>query len=111
VGILTNGFAAVQYAKMERFPELRQHAKALVISEEVGVAKPHPELFAHATRAAGVAPEAILYVGDSFGSDVLGAKNAGWQVAWFTPAAPASVPESVFVFARWPELLRWLNLG
>ncbi len=111
VGILTNGFAAVQHAKLARFPELRRYAKALVISEEVGVAKPHPELFTHATRAAGVAPEAILYVGDSFGSDVLGAKNAGWQAAWFTPAALASVPEGVFVFAHWPELLRWLGLG
>lgn len=110
VGILTNGFATIQHAKLERFPELRKRVRTLVISEEVGVAKPHAELFAYATRLAGVEPAAILYVGDSFGSDVVGAKNAGWQAAWFVPAAPASLPEHVFAFAHWPKLLRWLGL-
>ncbi|SHK84006.1 HAD-IA family hydrolase [Rhodothermus profundi] len=110
VGILTNGFAAVQHAKLARFPELRQHTRALVISEEVGVAKPHPALFAQAARAAATEPAAILYVGDSFGSDVVGAQNAGWQVAWYTPTPPASVPEGVFTFRCWPALLRQLGL-
>ncbi|MDQ7039650.1 MAG: HAD-IA family hydrolase [Rhodothermus sp.] len=110
VGILTNGFAAVQHAKLERFPELRQHTRALVISEEVGVAKPHPALFAHATRAAETEPSAILYIGDSFTSDVQGAQHAGWQAAWFVPNSPASPPEGVFVFSSWPELLRHLGI-
>lgn len=110
VGILTNGFATVQYAKLDRFPELRQHIRALIISEEVGVAKPHPELFAHAARVAQTEPSTILYIGDSLISDVQGATKAGWQVAWFTPRRPASVPDGVFVFSRWPALLRRLGI-
>ena len=110
VGILTNGFANVQRAKLERFPELRQHTRALIISEEIGVAKPHPKLFAHATRAAETEPSAILYIGDSFTSDVQGARHAGWQAAWFVPNGSPSLPEGVFVFSSWPELLRRLDI-
>ena len=42
VGLLTNGFADAQHAKLDRFPALRERAAAVVISEEVGVMKPHP---------------------------------------------------------------------
>lgn len=104
VGILTNGFAEVQQAKLDRFPELRAAAQALVISEDVGYMKPHPRIFAHAAEVAGVPGEAILYVGDSYSSDVRGARGAGWQVAWFTAAATDEA-EGVFSFQTWPALL------
>ncbi len=56
VGILTNGFAEIQRAKFDRFPELRDRAEVLVISEEVGFMKPNPRIFAHAAEAAGTPP-------------------------------------------------------
>ena len=28
-------------------------------------------------------PESLLYIGDSFENDVIGAKAAGWSVWWF----------------------------
>ncbi len=113
VGLLTNGFAEVQQAKLRRFPELREHAQAIVISEEVGVMKPHPNIFAHATRKADVAPEDILYVGDSYTSDVLGGHRAGWQVAWYRRegASQPTLPSGTYVFATWPELLEWLEIN
>ncbi len=105
VGILTNGFAEVQHAKLNRFPDLRERAEAIVISEEVGVLKPHPALFAHAAEAAAAPPDAILYVGDSFTSDVQGGLAAGWNVAWYTEnhAEPG-----VFAFHDWAELVSYL---
>ena len=30
-----------------------------------------------------IAPESLLYIGDSFDNDVIGAKAAGWSVWWF----------------------------
>lgn len=111
VGLLTNGFAPIQRAKLAHFPELSRHARCVIISEEVGVAKPHPELFNHAAAAAGLPPEALLYVGDSWHSDVQGAYRAGWQVAWYHPSEPtAAAAAGVFAFAHWPKLLRWLGL-
>ncbi len=83
VGLLTNGFVEVQRAKLARFPALLERAAAVVVSEEVGVMKPHPRIFAHATERAGVEPAEILYVGDSLSSDVEGGLAAGWRVAWY----------------------------
>ncbi len=108
VGILTNGFVEVQNAKLERFPDLRDRARAVVISEEVGHLKPHPKLFAHATDVSGTPPEAILYVGDSYHSDVEGARGAGWDVAWFT--SDGSRDERVFRFHDWNDLLARLDV-
>ena len=104
IGILTNGFAEVQYAKLERFPELRDRSEAVVISEEVGYMKPHPQIFAHAAALARTPADAILYVGDSYSSDVQGALRAGWQAAWYTPREEA-VEETVFCFQSWEALM------
>jgi putative hydrolase of the HAD superfamily len=49
----------------------------IVISGEVGYVKPHPELFEVALDALGVAPERVLFVGDSWASDMVGAHAAG----------------------------------
>ena len=107
VGILTNGFAEIQQAKFDRFPELRDRAEVLVISEEVGVMKPHPQVFAHAAEVARTSAEAILYVGDSYTSDVKGALGAGWQIAWFTKQEPPN-GGSIFRFQRWDDLTKSL---
>ena len=85
VGILTNGFAEVQHAKLSKFHLLRDKLAATVISEEVGFMKPHPTLFKHASEVVNVPPEHILYIGDSFTSDIEGGRNAGWQVIWYAP--------------------------
>ena len=47
-----------------------------------GRMKPYPDLFLHAAEKAGVAPGAILHIGDSHRADVTGALNAGCQAAW-----------------------------
>lgn len=108
VGILTNGFADVQHAKLERFPELREPLSTLVISEEVGVMKPHRAIFDFSARQAGVDPQHILYVGDSLRSDVLGALGAGWQAAWFGGEA-TDAPGGVFAFHDWAALMAILQ--
>lgn len=84
VGILTNGFVEIQQAKLGQYPDLAERSHSVVISEEVGVLKPHPALFAEASRRAATPAEQILYVGDSLSSDVEGGLGAGWQVAWFS---------------------------
>lgn len=106
VGVLTNGFTEIQTEKFDRFPVLREQSESLVISEETGYMKPHAQVFAHAAAAADTAPERILYVGDSYHSDVQGGRAAGWQVAWFTrngTDAPDDAPR--LTFDTWDTLL------
>lgn len=83
VGIITNGFAETQWMKIDQFG-FRETASQIVISEEIGVMKPHPKIFDYSTQLVGVERSEILYVGDSLTSDVMGGKEAGWQVAWYT---------------------------
>jgi putative hydrolase of the HAD superfamily len=110
VGVLTNGFAEVQKKKFDQFPVLREQSEAIVLCEEVGVLKPDPAVFDHATQEAGVEAENVLYVGDSYRSDVEGAQPAGWRVAWYARnGTNGRSPEGQgFTFDDWSTLTQRL---
>ena len=108
VGILTNGFAKIQHAKLAQFAELRDRLDACVISEEFGYMKPHPKLFQHASEKANTAPEEIVYVGDSMFSDVEGGQKAGWTVIWYAPKEEQS-PSHVLHARDWSEIADMLS--
>lgn len=63
---------------------LTGHLSALVISDEVGIRKPRPEIFEAAARALELEPREILHVGDSLSADVAGAAACGMQTVWLT---------------------------
>jgi putative hydrolase of the HAD superfamily len=65
--------------------------RSVVVSCEVGDAKPSPVLFQTAARSLGFEPGHILHVGDSFEEDVMGARAAGFQ-ALLVGRGVASVP-------------------
>ncbi len=54
----------------------------MVSSETAQAYKPHVAIFRQLSERMGLAPENILYVGDSRLADVTGAKNAGMKAAW-----------------------------
>jgi putative hydrolase of the HAD superfamily len=56
---------------------LTQQLDFVVVSAVVGAAKPNGLLFDLAVRRAGVANHEVVYVGDSYRSDVLGGRGAG----------------------------------
>ena len=59
--------------------QLERHFETIVVSCEVGFAKPSPVIFEQASRRIGVAPAQILHVGDSLAEDVAGARAADFQ--------------------------------
>lgn len=71
---------------LERFGLLASFAHA-TFSDEVGVRKPDPEIFALTLRALGVPPAAAVHVGDDAILDVLGARNAGLRTIQVTSAS------------------------
>ncbi|SFT97593.1 5'-nucleotidase [Kosakonia arachidis] len=82
LGIITNGFTALQQTRLER-TGLRDYFHLLVISEEVGVAKPDRRIFDHALQLAGNPDrERVMMVGDTAESDILGGINAGLSTCW-----------------------------
>ncbi|MAL19086.1 MAG: HAD family hydrolase [Balneola sp.] len=109
VGIITNGFAETQRLKIDQF-QLRETARQIVISEDVGVMKPDPKIFDHSTELAGVNRGEILYVGDSFTSDVTGGAKAGWKVAWYTRSpVEQGYKLADLIFDDFDELLKSLD--
>ena len=86
LALITNGIASVQRGRLSASP-LSRYFRALVISEEVGFAKPDPRIFEPALRRIGVAAGEVLYVGDSVTSDMAAARNAGMDFCWFNPGS------------------------
>jgi putative hydrolase of the HAD superfamily len=66
--------------------ELAQRLDVAVFSSDVGLRKPHPQIFMRALDQIGVAPENTLFVGDRLRQDVGGAHELGMrtvQALWF----------------------------
>ena len=81
LGIITNGPADIQRTKIERL-ELSKRVDHMLISGELGIAKPDPQIFRQALGLAKVEAHEFLFVGDSPETDILGAKAAGVWAAW-----------------------------
>ncbi|MDO8953723.1 MAG: pyrimidine 5'-nucleotidase [Gammaproteobacteria bacterium] len=94
LGIITNGFTELQQIRLER-TGLKDHFEILVISEQVGAAKPHADIFDHALNLMGnPARERVLMVGDNPDSDILGGINAGLDTCWLN-VHNKPVPEGI----------------
>jgi putative hydrolase of the HAD superfamily len=90
---------------------VERHFHHIVISEEHGRRKPHPEIFTDTLLALGVKPGEALFVGDSPAEDIAGAKGVGMDVAWVNPAAnplPDGTPFPDYTVRAIPELERIL---
>ena len=82
IAVVTNNTVAEQTEKLA-FLGLEPAVDFLVTSEEIGVAKPDPSIFRAALERARVRPEEAVMVGDSWASDVVGARRAGIRAVWF----------------------------
>ena len=90
VVIVTNGIAQVQRGRMAK-SELRPYISGLVISEEVGAAKPNPLMLEKGMELAQATDKRrALMLGDSLTSDIAAAKNAGIDACWFNPKGAAN---------------------
>lgn len=84
LALVTNGIAFVQNRRFSASP-ITRFFRSVVISEEVGVAKPDPRIFEPALRTIRVEARDVLYVGDSVTSDMAAARNAGMDFCWLNP--------------------------
>ena len=113
--LVTNGITSVQRGRIKT-TDTEKYFKDIVISEEVGVAKPDPKFFQIASEQCGNPPkENILMIGDSMTSDIQGAKNYGIASCLIVlphkevPVLGASDPKPDFIirdFDQLKEILR-----
>jgi 2-haloacid dehalogenase len=84
--MITNGLKDVQRPRFAR-SLIGDYFTDLVISEEVGAAKPSREIFDVAFEKMGQPrKEEVLIVGDGLSSDIKGGNNYGIDTCWFNPA-------------------------
>ena len=79
--IISNGFKEVQYYKFAH-SGLQECFAHTIISEEVGINKPQPEIFRIALEKNSVSADETVMIGDSYSSDIAGAKAAGIDQIW-----------------------------
>lgn len=97
--IVSNGYVEAQYYKMEH-TGAKPFFKFTVFSEEAGVMKPDPRIFDIAIQRnralmPDLQPDECIMIGDSYHSDILGAKNAGIDAIWWPHVGPEPTPEQL----------------
>jgi putative hydrolase of the HAD superfamily len=83
--IVTNGLTDVQRKRIGESC-IASYFEDLIISEEVGISKPNPEIFEHALKTIiDLDKTKILMVGDSLTSDIQGGIHFGIDTCWYNP--------------------------
>lgn len=85
--IITNGFAEVQDIKLNNCG-LRKYFKAIIISEEHGLTKPHEDIFRLGEKLANTTSDKCIMIGDNWVSDIEGAVGAGWKAIYYELNVP-----------------------
>ena len=86
--LITNGIARIQRSRFSGC-HIEPYVKGIVISEEVGKAKPDPAMLFEALRQESLKPEDAVLLGDSLTADIAAANNAGIDSILFTAGKPA----------------------
>lgn len=111
LAIITNGLQAVQRSRLER-STIRDFIDKLLISEEIGVAKPHAGFFDAAFARTGYPSKRdVLIIGDSLTSDIQGGVDYGIDTCWYNPTRetkPEGLPIN-YEIKHLYQLLEWIE--
>ncbi len=115
MAIISNGFKEVQYLKLER-SGIAEFFSDIIVSEEVGVHKPSPEIFAVALeRISGIkrtsaewkdAKRQTLMIGDDLANDIEGAQIFGIDQYFYNHKGSATLSGATY---EYPDLNVFLD--
>ena len=90
--ILSNGFSELQARKMQS-AGIGRYFDGVVLSDDIGVNKPHRAIFEHALHVAGVTADRALMIGDNYEVDAKGAYGAGIDQVFYNAAGIELAPD------------------
>ncbi len=82
--IISNGFRELQSAKM-RSAGIDRYFRKVILSEDIGVMKPYPQVFHFALSATQSELHESLMIGDSWEADIVGASGVGMHQVYYNP--------------------------
>lgn len=87
---------------------LLDHVDLILAAGEVGWYKPDPRILEHAAARFDLRPEQVLYVGDNYQADVMGARAAGMTPVLYDPRELYQEIESIRIRSM-SELHDWVT--
>lgn len=84
LGLITNGNAVEQRAKVDRF-DLAKHFDHVQIEGEVGFGKPEEQAYAYALEKLGTSVEETWIIGDNLDWEVIVPQRLGFYAIWRDP--------------------------
>lgn len=107
--IVTNGAGKTQRKRIEN-SAISKYISYIIISEDIGYAKPCKHFFDETFRIINRKPDdKILIVGDSLSSDIIGGIQAGIDTCWFNRQRQA-VPDNMHIDFIIDNLMELLNI-
>jgi putative hydrolase of the HAD superfamily len=82
LGIISNGSSVQQWNKIRKF-NFEELFDVIVISQDIGYAKPAGEIFTFALAKVKANAEETVYIGDDFEKDVKGCYQADIMPCWY----------------------------
>lgn len=108
VVMITNGISAVQRSRFAR-SRLTPFFREIVVSEEIGAAKPDPRFIETALARVNADPARALILGDSLTSDIAAANASHVAGCWFNPKGKKNTTASPdYEIRTLKEALEWL---
>ena len=108
LGVVTHGWTAKQAEKLIRLDLVtRFDPGAIFISDQVGISKPNPKLYALALREMGLAASEVMMVGDNPANDIAPPLELGMHATWVKRAAKPGLsapPETDHIVDDFREL-------
>ncbi len=90
LGLITNGLKEVQRPRL-RAAKIYDYFDVIVVSDEIGHAKPQKGYFDHVIKEMGDADlSKAIVIGDSLNSDIKGAINYGLDCVWLNPSSKSA---------------------
>ena len=86
---------------------IARYLDTVIVSEALGLRKPHPALVRAGVRGLGLEPREVVMVGDTWAEDIAGARAAGVDAVWIDAhgrGVPDGQPAPRHILRTLPEL-------
>ena len=114
LGLISNAAYARDAQRLVDKAGIRPYLEQILISADVGLRKPHEQIFRQALDAWQIAPQEAVMVGDSLAADIVGANQLGMASVWITRRVPnaeqMTIPSAGQPDARIDSLLALADL-